>query len=485
MSQIEVLGEFEEQAAADFFVKRQNQSLKAEIDEVPLVSTRKDPWPRALPEDAYHGVAGEFVRAMEPITEADNAAVLIQFLVGFGNMIGRSAHVMIGAGRHHTNLFAALVGNSGVGRKGTAWELVKLVLSRVDTQWWSDCRIFSLGSGEGLVAQVKDPDILSPEEMAKEKPRFETPKDKRGMVIEGEFGQVLKVFQREGGTLSPQIRNAWDSGDLRVTTKKDSLKATDAHISIIGHITSVELKQLFGTSDIFNGVGNRFLWVCTKRSKIIPRPKMPAPSTIDHLVETVSAAAKSARTTGEVSLSEAAERAYCDVYADITRDKPGVLGALTTRGSAMIQRLALIYALLDRSKVIELSHLRAAIGVWEYAEQSAAAVFGRQTGNRIADRLMEAIEESPDGLSQTEMLEDVFKRNVKKSDLAKALTLLNSYGLINATKERSAVSNRTIVRWRALTSDEFNEVPAAKDSQNSSNSYLVSQKQSGGCDVPA
>lgn len=43
-------------------------------------------WPSPLKEDAFHGVAGELVRIIEPHSEADPAALLIQCLVAAGNV---------------------------------------------------------------------------------------------------------------------------------------------------------------------------------------------------------------------------------------------------------------------------------------------------------------------------------------------------------------------------------------------------------------
>src|SRR5262245_49789867 len=45
-----------------------------------------EPWPK-LAEDALHGLAGEVVVVLEPHTEADRAALLLQFLTGFGNAV--------------------------------------------------------------------------------------------------------------------------------------------------------------------------------------------------------------------------------------------------------------------------------------------------------------------------------------------------------------------------------------------------------------
>src|SRR5262245_44300396 len=59
------------------------------------------PWPDPLAEAAYHGLAGEYVRALEPHTEADPAAVLVQLLVAVGNVVGRGPHFAVEGDLHH------------------------------------------------------------------------------------------------------------------------------------------------------------------------------------------------------------------------------------------------------------------------------------------------------------------------------------------------------------------------------------------------
>jgi hypothetical protein len=78
------------------------------------------PWPAPPSEEAFHGLAGKIVRAIEPASEADPAALLVQVLLAFGNAVGRSAHFCVEADRHHANEFAALVGKSSKARKGTS-----------------------------------------------------------------------------------------------------------------------------------------------------------------------------------------------------------------------------------------------------------------------------------------------------------------------------------------------------------------------------
>ncbi len=50
------------------------------------------PWPGPLATEALRGLAGEIVRVIEPHSEADPAALLIQFLTAFGNAVGSRPH---------------------------------------------------------------------------------------------------------------------------------------------------------------------------------------------------------------------------------------------------------------------------------------------------------------------------------------------------------------------------------------------------------
>ena len=70
--------------------------------------------------DAYIGPAGRFVEALAPITEADRVALLGHYLAYFGSIIGRSAAILVEGHMHYCNLFVGLIGESAVGRKGTA-----------------------------------------------------------------------------------------------------------------------------------------------------------------------------------------------------------------------------------------------------------------------------------------------------------------------------------------------------------------------------
>jgi hypothetical protein len=226
-------------------------------------------WP-TIGDHAYHGLAGDVVRAIEPYTEADPVAILIQFLTCAGNIIGNCPYYRIEGTRHHANLFSVLVGESSKARKGTSWDRISDIVRIADERWYSERTKGGLSSGEGFINEVRD-------ELKKwnaKEGSWETidpgVSDKRLMVTEPEFAGVLAVVERHGNTLSSLMRKAWDGGILSTMTRSSSLRATGAHISIVGHITVDELRARLTRTDTANGFANRFLFSLVKRSKVLP-----------------------------------------------------------------------------------------------------------------------------------------------------------------------------------------------------------------------
>jgi Protein of unknown function (DUF3987) len=348
--------------------------------------------------EAMHGLAAEFVRMVEPHSEADPAALLVQFLAGFRNVIGRGAYFTAEADKHFTNLFIVLVGQTSKGRKGSSWGQVANVLRLAEDGWAKECVKSGLASGEGLIWQVRD--AIHASEPVKEKGRVKEYQDvikdpgvddKRLLIVEPEFARVLQVCERESNTLSAIIRQAWDSGDLKVLTKKEAASATNAHISAIGHITKDELLRLLTGTAAGNGFGNRFLWICAKRSKCLPEGGEAHKVDFAPFMRRLAGALDLARAAGEIKRDPEARSFWADIYPALSEGKPGLLGAVTSRAEAQTMRLACLYALLDSCSVVRLEHLRAALAVWRYCEASARFIFGDALGDGIGSNAAHGI----------------------------------------------------------------------------------------------
>ena len=158
------------------------------------------------------------MRVLVPASEADPIALLVQILDIFGNVIGRSAHFQVEGDRHHTNEFFILAGRSSRGRKGTSMSRVRPLFAAIDPAWDATCVPSGLSSGEGVIWAVRDA-IVKAERIKEqgESVRYEIVevdpgvKDKRLLVYEPEFANVLKQIERQGNTLSAVLRLAWDS----------------------------------------------------------------------------------------------------------------------------------------------------------------------------------------------------------------------------------------------------------------------------------
>ena len=385
-----------------------------------------EPWP-ILDEAAFHGLAGDFVRTVRPHTESDPAALLIQFLVAFGNIVGSSPHYRIEADRHHTNLFAVLVGNSSRGRKGTSWGHVRETARLVDAAWFEARNSSGLSSGEGLINQVRDEKLEWDKKEQCQLVADPGVADKRLMVIEAEFAGALSVMERHGNNLSSNIRNAWDGLILQTMTKNSPLKASGAHISIIGHITKDELRSRLTRTDIANGFANRFLFCVTKRARLLAHGGNIDNAVLLKIGERFAAAVEFSKPVGRVKMTEEAARAWEKTYAELSAERPGLLGAVTARAEAQVIRLALIFALLDGKDVIDIEHLEAAMAVWAYCDESASLIFGDRLGHPIADEILFALVQKPDGMTRTE-ISSLFARHRTADQISEALAMLQRTG---------------------------------------------------------
>ena len=390
--------------------------------------------------EAWQGLAGRVVKKVDPYTEADPAGVLVQLLACFGNVVGRQAHFRVGDGRHAASLFVVVVGQSAKARKGSGWASVEALFAKVSPDWAE--RIASgLSSGEGVIEALRDPSV---DQRGNEVAGVA---DKRLMVFEGEFAQTLRVLRRDGNTLSAVIRNLWDGKTLGTLTR-NPLKASEPHGAIAAHITVDELKtEITKGSEMFNGFANRFLWAFVRRSKMLSNPKPYPDGYWMFEVAELGNAVAFAQTCTEVRRDVESQALWDHLYlGELSRDPGGLLGGATNRGDAQIIRLSMIYALLDCSNVIRSEHLRAALAVWRYCGQSAQYIFGNRTGDDAADKILAALERSPNGLSKTEVSVKVFGRNKGAAAMSNALQRLESGGHARMVLENDT-GGRSAERW--------------------------------------
>jgi len=416
-----------------------NETSEADM---PVNNLRDPNFPAPLEKEAFYGIIGEIVKAIEPHTEADPAAMLLMLLTGCGSALGRGVYYMADGARHGTNLFTCIVADSSKGRKGTAWARVKTSITEAAGGAFENRIAGGLSSGEGLINLVRDGD-------GKDDPGVA---DKRLLVVQSEFSSPLKMMLRQGNNLSEIIREAWDGGKLQTATKNSPLVATTSHIAIIGHITGEELARSISDTEAANGFGNRILWGAARRSKCLPFGGSPDDATMNALVIKLRAAFTKGKVNKRYYFNTEAREVWAAVYPDLSDGKPGLLGSMINRAEAQVIRIALNYAALDTADgFIRPEHLNAALAVWDYCEASARWIFGERLGDPVADSILVALIARPNGMTRTEISAHL-GRNIKADRIDTALQFLAGHDKA-MFKCDVGTGGRSAERWFAITKE--------------------------------
>jgi hypothetical protein len=392
-------------------------------------------WP-VLVKKARIGIVADIATVATRKSEADPIAVKASMLVAGGALFGRSRFMRVGDSVHHARVFGALVGASSRARKGTSYDPIRRIIRATETVLQSESTLpfpcgrslqispGPLSSAEGLIDAIRDK--RGPEDDG-------GVDDKRLLCIEGEFGSVLRACQRQGNTLSTVVRVAWDGWTLAPLTKKDKIRATDPHICIIAHITRNELAELLTASDVWNGFANRFLWNMVRRGSQHAFPQPMPDDDVDRIAKNLAGVVEYAHQCAaekrkpEVRFSNKAADLWANVYSEISRDYPGILGAVTSRAEAQTLRLALTFALFDGADFISEKHLEAAIAFWRYCFDSAKYLFGGVELDPVAQTILQALGSGPKSQSE---IRDLFARHITAERLTQVLMDLQEKGRI-------------------------------------------------------
>jgi hypothetical protein len=425
--------------------------------------TARNKWPSSiLGTEAIHGPIGQYVTEVAPLTEADPAAILMQALVMFGNRLGRSVKYYVGSSIHHANEFLLVVGSTSRGKKGMSRDMAEvlfhntapvseIVMEADDgieaTGCLSDPLICysrkGLSTGQGLIHAVRDATPARGEKLADL-----GIKDKRLLLIEPEFQRVLAQVRKQDSTLSSTLRDFFDSGNAALMNKVEPIKATNAHVSLIAHISPEELKAQTVATDYQNGFLNRF-WICmARRSQFIPMPVTISAEMFTHIRDQLRNALRSAQITPRpLTMDDQAKEYFHAIYeTELEKERHGLTESLLARAAPHVCRMAIIYAKADNAMQIRLPHLRAAHALWKYSEKSAEYLFGRSTGNKHADKILALLEEAPEGMTATQIYEATGK-NLNEKIRADAMEVLERQGMV--IRQQATPNGRTVDLWTA------------------------------------
>jgi hypothetical protein len=387
--------------------------------------------PPELGDDAYYGLAGEYLDLVRGHTEADPAAIGFTILAHVGVHLGRLCRYVAGdAIVQYPNLWAAIVGPTSAGGKGVADSTARVLLNAIDPYLRVRHAFTGFGSGEALIYAVRDEEGV----------------EKRRLVHDQELGGVFRVCLREGSTLSEILRKAFDGDILESHTRTHGdVVATGVHIAALGSITADELVRLMDVASIRNGLGNRFLYLWAELVDILPFGGMIDAGEVRRIANTMAEQMVAADNVNyRIDPDSDAGQLWADWYRARRRGVgTGVLADLTARHVVHAARIAIIYAALDGARTIEPAHLRAALAWVDYSLATTELVFGSSLIGNVR-RLLEAIRSAGrqglDGTAQR----DLFHRHLGGDDLAELRQKLTDRHLVHTIEVPTAGRPRTV-----------------------------------------
>ena len=409
--------------------------------------TAPDMWPEPLAEDAFIGPAGKFANLLKPHTVADPAGILLSLLTGFGSMVGGFGEALGnrpyaplipgGSAKQYTSLYTALIGDTSEGYKRTAVNEVLDFLKKVDPSFFKDSNFQAgLDTTEGLISMFPDPQP-----------------DKRLLFYLQEFTKQLKLLPV--ASLGETLCEAWDGGLIGKGSQTNRATVTHPAVAIIANTVPEKLcRRLKRDDSIEDGLGNRFLWIMVRQSQVLSRITKPLDQDeYDYLVVVFQEALKKAMERELLVLDAEADQAWDSIYAAVSPQGKGSYRSMTTRGVPNVVRLALVYALLDESKFIQLNHLKAAVEIWRYNEDSVMYLY-KGEGKAQMTREMLAAEKIENELRDKRVLEGTSINRLFSSHkewtriLPRALALLVEAGKIKVSKGTSEGGRPpTYIEW--------------------------------------
>lgn len=374
------------------------------------------PFPESPGREAFAGMLGEMVGAVIDGTDASEVGILASMIALCGALVPSRAYF----GRMQTSTpHIALVGESSIGRKGTA---MNRALDALSTALGADrlnrVVMDGINSGEGLVTELERRQLGARGEPT------------AAVVFEEEFATLLAAAGRDGSSLDSRMRQAFDGGPLSNRKASGSQTVLPPYwLPALVGITPSELQDKGPSGALTSGSANRWLWLPVVRRDVdVPNipPELPL------ALRQALWAAHDAATQAPPDLTHSGDvsRLLTDYGKHLVKDATGLAKDLSRRYPIIAFRIALVHAALERSAVVTTEHVWRGIALTEYARQGIPWVFGYTVGNELATLILRHLREVG-SLTKRQITQDWARDPVKRQ---RALDELRRLGFAEVAK---------------------------------------------------
>lgn len=400
------------------------------------------PFPDAPGRVAYGGLMGEMVEGILEGTDASEVALLASLLSLCGALVPARAYF----GRMQmTAPHIALVGESSIGRKGTAMIRAQDALGEVlGGDVVNRILLDGINSGEGLVTALE-----YKQTQYKREPTA-------GVLFEEEFATLLSAAGRDGSSLDSRLRQAFDGGPLSNRKASGTQTVEPPYwLSALVGITPSELQEKGPSGALQSGSANRWLWLPVIRREVDvvnTAPVLP-PQARKALWAAYEAAREDPATLDH---SEDVSRLLTAYGKHLVKDATGLSKDLSRRYPVIAFRIAMIHAALERSRDITAEYIHRGIALTEYARRGVPWVFGFTVGNELATLILRHLREVG-SLTRSQITRDWARDPIKRQ---RALDELRRLGFAEVVKLPTGNGrNRAELRLSAGRGADFHSFP--------------------------
>lgn len=403
---------------------------------------------------AFGGLLGELVDDLADGTDASVVGLLGATIAFCGALVPGYAYFH----RNQTSSpFVALVGESSIGRKGTAMTRVMDAMSHALEQATVHRVVLDgINSGEGLVTALHYRREHYPQEPTV------------GLVFEEEYATLMAARTRDGSTLDPRMRQAFDGGPLSNRRSGETKTVMPPYWlpALIG-ITPVELRHRLEPGALQSGSANRWLYLPVVRRDVMPTNAAPAFSYSNR--QAILDAHRAAQRIPALLEVEPAVTRMLAEYADFLPSVAfGVGRDLTRRLGIIAFRVALTHALVERATHVTIEYLQRALELAEYARRGIAWVFGDTIGNPDADLLFRHLVQSG-RLRQNVITRQIIRDPLRRQAAIDELLRLGRAHVLTVQQTGGRPRSELVPVTGAGTFVRFNQVSAFPHSENTEN----------------
>ena len=141
--------------------------------------------------------------------------------------------------------------------------------------------------------------------------------------LEPEFAQrPQETTSARSRRCRPTLRYGWDGRPLQLLTRTAPARATDTHISVIGHITATELRRHATSDRARQWLHEQVLDRGCRRVRLLPEGGKPDPLARTGLPRYLASALQHARSVGQLHFDPQARELWWHSYPQLSEPQP-------------------------------------------------------------------------------------------------------------------------------------------------------------------